>query len=92
MTASDCQGSATSEGRVNDPRAGAVPAPEARRLRVLFFVEGFTDIRLVKGLSEIVDVTMAVPAGHYEQSQLKQRVAEEGLRLRVDEIPGGRPA
>jgi hypothetical protein len=32
-------------------------------LRVLYFVEGFTDIRFVVGLSEICDLTMAVPAG-----------------------------
>ena len=33
--------------------------------RVLFFVEGFTDIRFVVGLSEICDLTMSVPLGHY---------------------------
>ena len=34
-------------------------------MRVLFFVEGFTDIRFVVGLSEICDLTLAVPAGAY---------------------------
>ena len=61
-------------------------------MRVLFFVEGFTDIRFVVGLSEICDLTMAVPAREYEASGLKQRVAESGARLRVHEIPGGRLA
>jgi glycosyltransferase involved in cell wall biosynthesis len=61
-------------------------------MRVLFFVEGFTDIRFVVGLSEICDLTMAVPARAYESSTLKQRVAESGARLAVHEIPGGRLA
>jgi glycosyltransferase involved in cell wall biosynthesis len=61
-------------------------------LRVLFFVEGFTDIRFVVGLSEICDLTMAVPAGAYAASTLKARVAASGARLTVHEIPGGRLA
>jgi glycosyltransferase involved in cell wall biosynthesis len=59
-------------------------------LRVLFFVEGFTDIRFVVGLSEICDLTMAVPAREYQQSGLKGRVENSGARVRVDEIAGGR--
>jgi glycosyltransferase involved in cell wall biosynthesis len=59
-------------------------------LRVLFFVEGFTDIRFVAGLSEICDLTMAVAAGPYERGGLKERVRQSGARLRVEEIPGGR--
>lgn len=62
----------------------------SRRLRVLFFVEGFTDIRFVTGLSEVCDLTMAVAAGPYERGGLKERVALSGARLKVDEIPGGR--
>ena len=34
----------------------------APKPRVLFFVEGNTDIRFIVGLSEICDLTMAVPA------------------------------
>lgn len=60
------------------------------RLRVLFFVEGFTDIRFVVGLSEICDLTMAVPAGAYVESTLKERVKESGARLKVHEIEGDR--
>jgi glycosyltransferase involved in cell wall biosynthesis len=59
---------------------------------VLFFVEGFTDIRFIVGLSEICDLTMAVPASAYEVSGLKERVAESGARITVDEISGGRVA
>jgi len=44
------------------------------------------------GLSEICDLTMAVPAGAYAQSGLKDRVAASGARLVVHEIPGGRLA
>jgi hypothetical protein len=58
--------------------------------RVLFLVEGNTDIRFVTGLSEICDLTMAVPANPYNQSGLKQRVESSGARLRVDQIPGSR--
>jgi glycosyltransferase involved in cell wall biosynthesis len=59
-------------------------------LKVLFFVEGFTDIRFVVGLSRICDLTMAVPSRQYSESGLKERVAQSGARLTVDEIPGGR--
>jgi glycosyltransferase involved in cell wall biosynthesis len=62
------------------------------RPRVLFFVEGYTDIRFVVGLSEICDLTMAVPARAYEESALKARVAASGARLTVHEIAGGRAA
>ena len=58
--------------------------------RVLFFVEGFTDIRFVVGLSEICDLTMAVPARAYEESGLKARVDASGAKLRVHEIAGAR--
>jgi hypothetical protein len=61
-------------------------------LRVLFFVEGFTDIRFVVGLSEICDLTMVVPARAYEESTLRARVAASGARVHVHEIAGGRLA
>jgi glycosyltransferase involved in cell wall biosynthesis len=67
----------------------------APRLRVLFFVEGNTDIRFVVGLSEICDLTMVVPARAYEESTLKARVAARPQlvkRLQVHEIAGGRAA
>lgn len=73
-------------------RRGSAAVIPHRRLRVLFFVEGFTDIRFVVGLSEICDLTMAVPAREYEESTLKQRVAESGAQLHVHEIEGGRLA
>jgi glycosyltransferase involved in cell wall biosynthesis len=59
-------------------------------LRVLFLVEGFTDIRFVVGLSQICNLTMAVPVRAYESSGLKQRVADCGVPVAVHEIPGGR--
>jgi len=61
-------------------------------LRVLFFVEGFTDIRFVVGLSEICDLSLAVPARPYAESGLRERIAEAGLRIAVHEIGGGRLA
>lgn len=64
----------------------------AQPLRVLFFVEGFTDVRFVAGLSEICDLTMMVPARQYRESQLNTRVKQSGAKVRVTEIPGGRMA
>jgi glycosyltransferase involved in cell wall biosynthesis len=61
-------------------------------MRVLFFVEGFTDIRFLVGLSEICDLTVVVPSRAYRSSGLVDRVAASGARLRVDEIHGGRAA
>ena len=58
--------------------------------KVLFFVEGYTDIRFVTGLSEICSLTMAVPARTYQESGLKDRVNASGAQLHVDVILGGR--
>jgi glycosyltransferase involved in cell wall biosynthesis len=58
--------------------------------RVLFFVEGFTDIRFVVGLSRICDLTMCVPTATYGVSGLRDRVTASGARLQVVEIPGSR--
>ena len=66
------------------------PMSAAPRMRVLFLVEGFTDIRFVIGLSQISALTMIVPARAYRESQLADRVAESGASLQVVEIPGGR--
>ena len=66
--------------------------PELSLPRVLFFVEGYTDIRFVVGLSEVCDLTMAVPAHAYEESGLKARVVASGAKLKVHEIAGGRVA
>lgn len=64
----------------------------SRRLRVLFFVEGFTDIRFVVGLSEICELTLAVAARPFAEGGLKARLEGRGARVRTDEIPGGRLA
>jgi glycosyltransferase involved in cell wall biosynthesis len=53
-------------------------------------VEGFSDIRFVTGLSEVSELTMAVPAKQYTESGLKERVAQSGSTVSVAEIPGGR--
>ena len=76
------------------PSAGFNPAAQARdsRLRVLFFVEGFTDIRFVIGLSEICDLTMVVPERQYLESGLKGRIERAGCRIEVVTVPGGRLA
>lgn len=74
------------------PAGGSGFSTAAFRPRVLFFVEGFTDIRFLLGLHEVVDLTVAVPASPYRASGLRERVQESGVTLRVDEIPGGRLA
>ncbi len=58
--------------------------------KVLFFVEGNTDIRFVTGLSQICSLTMAVSANAYNQSGLKERLQASGVSLQVDQIQGGR--
>jgi len=58
--------------------------------KVLFLVEGNTDIRFVTGLSEICRLTMVVPEAAFEQSGLSERIQSSGASLHVDRIPGGR--
>lgn len=65
---------------------------ESEKLRVLFLVEGFTDVRFVLGLSEISHLTLAVPRRQFRESGLRQRLAETSAELKVVEIPGGRVA
>ena len=62
----------------------------AKLVKVLFVVEGYTDIRFVVGLSEICELTMVVPARQYRESGLDQRILESGADVRVDELEGGR--
>ena len=62
------------------------------RMKVLYFCEGYTDIRFVVGLSEICDLTMAIPERHLHESGLADRLVESAARVRVDTIKGGRLA
>jgi glycosyltransferase involved in cell wall biosynthesis len=62
------------------------------RMKVLYFCEGYTDIRFVVGLSEICDLTMAIPARHLHDSGLGDRLVESGARVHVDTLEGGRLA
>ena len=61
-------------------------------MKVLYFCEGYTDIRFVVGLSEICELTMAIPARHLHESGLADRLAECGARVHVDTLDGGRLA
>src|SRR5688572_9852897 len=65
---------------------------DAERIKVLYFCEGYTDIRFVVGLSEICDLTMAIPAKHLHESGLADRLAKISARVHVDAIDGGRLA
>jgi glycosyltransferase involved in cell wall biosynthesis len=61
-------------------------------MNVLYFCEGFTDIRFVAGLAERCDLTLATPAWEFQVSGLADRLLEGGARLKVDAIRGKRPA
>jgi len=63
-----------------------------QRLKVLYFCDGFTDIRFVAGLAERCDLTLATPAWEFRSSGLDKRIAEAGITVNVDEIHGRRPA
>ena len=62
------------------------------QLKVLYFCEGFTDIRFVVGLAGSCDLTLATPAWEFQSSGLADRIRRSGARLTVDEIHGRRPA
>jgi glycosyltransferase involved in cell wall biosynthesis len=61
-------------------------------MKVLYFCEGYTDIRFVVGLSQICDLTMAIPATHLRESGLDVRLADSSASVHVDAIKGGRLA
>jgi len=61
-------------------------------MKVLYFCEGFTDIRFVAGLAEICDLTLVTPDWEYQVSGLAERISQSGAQLKVETIPGRRPA
>ncbi|MEO8217658.1 MAG: glycosyltransferase family 4 protein [Acidobacteriota bacterium] len=63
-----------------------------RALKLLYLVEGYTDIRFVIGLSEISQLTMIVPERQYFDSGLAERVAQADVSVDVIRIRGGRAA
>ena len=78
--------------RVDGAGAAAPGCRSDRRMKVLYFCEGYTDIRFVVGLSEICDLTMAIPATHLHESGLDVRLADSSASVHVDAIKGGRLA
>lgn len=73
------EGTAT-RGRVSD------------RVRLLFVVEGYTDIRFVTILSEVSELTLLTPREHFQRSGLGERLEALKLPVKVAEIPGSRLA
>jgi glycosyltransferase involved in cell wall biosynthesis len=59
-------------------------------MKLLFVVEGFTDIRFVTGLCGIADLTLLTPEREFRSSGLRERIQEQGARLEIVQIPGGR--
>lgn len=78
VTSSDLVGGAPRDSKQTD-------AP-----KVLFLVEGNTDIRFVSGLSGISELTMAVPHVQYEGSDLQRRIEASEIPVEVNQIPGRR--
>src|SRR5688572_23873701 len=64
----------------------------ADRMKVLYFCEGYTDIRFVVGLSEICDLTMVAPVWEFQSSGLAERIAQSGAQLHIVTIEGRRAA
>ena len=62
----------------------------SRKRRVLFVVEGCTDIRFVQGLSRICELTMVVPEREYLASGLRARIIDSQLPITVYSLAGGR--
>lgn len=65
-------------------------APTVGRTRVIFLVEGHTDIRFVTGLASACDLTLVVPSIPFRSSGLDNRIREAGVSFPIHEIPGGR--
>jgi glycosyltransferase involved in cell wall biosynthesis len=59
-------------------------------MRLLFVVEGYTDIRFVAILSEISTLTLLTPSKHYRSSGLKERLEALGLPVEVHEVSSSR--
>ena len=64
--------------------------PTGGRTKVLFLVEGHTDIRFVTGLASVCDLTLVVPARPFRSSGLDNRIREAGVSIPIHEIRGGR--
>ena len=60
-------------------------------LKVLYFCEGFTDVRFVVGLAKVCDLTLATPAWEFRSSGLAERLHARSAALKVEEIHGRRP-
>jgi glycosyltransferase involved in cell wall biosynthesis len=69
---------------------GRHAAKPSQRLRVLFVIEGYSDIRFITGLSDICDLTLLMPARQYRESGLRDRVLQSGVSVQIDELEGGR--
>ena len=61
-----------------------------KNLKILFFVEGFTDIRMVLGVAALGKLTLIVPARQFAESGLKEMIRQSGVQVNTQEIDGGR--
>jgi len=69
----------------DEPRSQtAKPLP-----RVCFLVEGNVDIRILLGLTQICELTLIVPSRNFEESQLKERIERENLKVDLHPIAWG---
>jgi len=61
-----------------------------KKFRVLFFVEGFTDVRFVRLLAQAFDLTLVVPERQFCESGLDLRIAKAQIPVQISKIRGGR--
>ena len=61
-----------------------------RKLRLLYVVEGYTDIRFVTGLAGFSELTMLVPEKQFLESGLGERIEQAGVPVTVLRTGGGR--
>ncbi len=59
-------------------------------MKLLFVIEGNTDIRFVDGLARRFDLTLLVPDSHFRNSGLAERLKELPVKPAVMAIRGGR--
>ncbi len=70
---------------VDGAGAAAQGGGSHRRMKVLYFCEGYTDIRFVVGLSEICDLTMAIPSEASARKWSRGPARRERARVHVDD-------
>lgn len=67
-----------------------IPRQAQGKVNVLFLVEGFVDVRLLRVLCQVANLTLITPMVPFYSSQLNLRIRRSGLAIPVHIIPGDR--